>query len=122
MLWHGCLPALGYPGGRSPWAETAQDIATNRLEGDVLREWVPAQVMESRVPQFPNVWTDGSLVSDDLAGIAAALNVSGLVGFVVGGRIWTCYPVMLSLVLNGVLRALLCLGLCRLFRGLRCDG
>ena len=72
-------------------------------------------------------WTDGSLVSDDLAGIAAAgavylLNVSGLVGFVVGGRIWTCYGVMLSLVLKGVLRTLLCLGLCRLFSGLRCGG
>ena len=77
LLWHGWLPALAYPGGRSPWAETAKDIVTNRLEGDVLREWVPAQGMEggltaSRVLQYPNVWTDGSLVSDDLAGIAAA--------------------------------------------------
>ena len=87
LLWHGWLPALAYPGGRSPWAETAEDVVTNRLEGDVLREWVRAQGMEggltaSRVPQFPKVWTDGSLVSDDLAGIAAAgavylLNVSG---------------------------------------------
>ena len=96
-----------------PWAETAEDIATSRLEGDVLRERVPAQGMDGRltvsgVPQCPNVWTDGSLVSDDL------------VGFVVGGGIWTCYPMILSLVLNGVLRTLLCLGLCRLFNGLRC--
>ena len=43
-----------------PWAETAEDIVTNRLEGAVLRGWVPAQVMDSgltasRVPQVPNV-------------------------------------------------------------------
>ena len=48
LLWHGRLPALAYPGGRSPWATA------------------------SRVPQYLNVWTDGSLVSDHLAGIAAA--------------------------------------------------
>ena len=60
LLWHGWLPALAYPGGRSSSAETAEDIAVNRLEGDVLREWVPAQGMEggltaSRVPRYPSL-------------------------------------------------------------------
>ena len=43
-----------------PWAETPEDIVTNRLEGDVLRGWVPAQGMEggltaSRVPRYPSL-------------------------------------------------------------------
>ena len=41
------LPALTYPGDRSPWADTAEDIAVDKFNkraygaysGDVLREW-----------------------------------------------------------------------------------
>ena len=84
LHWHGWLPALAYPGGRSPWAETAQDIVIRRLEraygaysADVLREWDPSQhsgkgLSALRAPQYPNVWTDGSLVADELAGTASA--------------------------------------------------
>ena len=93
LLWHGLLQALACPGGRSSWADTNEDIARNKLEtaygacsGDVLREWVPAQGVEvdliaSRVPHFPNVWSDGSFVSDDLTCIASVAlvfaNISG---------------------------------------------
>ena len=51
LLWHGWLPALAYPGGRSSWPETAEDIAICRLEraygahsADVLWEWDPSQL------------------------------------------------------------------------------
>ena len=71
--------------------------------GDVLRERVPAQGTEggltaSRVPQHPDVWTDGSLVSDPSCwycccwGLRICSMFLGLVGFVVGEGIWTCYP------------------------------
>ena len=84
LLWHGWLPALAYPGGRSPWAETAEDIAIRRLErayvaysADVLRAWDPSQHFRKglpalRAPKYPNVWTDGSLVVGELAGTASA--------------------------------------------------
>ena len=77
LLWHGWLLALAYPGGRSFWAGTLERTC-GAYSGDVLREWVPEQVMEggltaSHLLQYPNVWTDGGLVSDDLAGIAAAV-------------------------------------------------
>ena len=95
LLWHGWLPALDLLGN---WAETAEDLTRNKLEGvygaysgDVLLEWVLSRRAEeefiaSHVPQFPNVWTDGSLVADELTGIASAgagvvAHVSGSCGF-----------------------------------------
>ena len=84
LLWHGWLPALSYPGGRSSWAETAEDIGLNKLESaygacsaDVLREWnlsrrARQELTALRAPRFPNFWTDGSLVADELTGVASA--------------------------------------------------
>ena len=84
LLWHGWLPALAHPGGRSPWAETAEDIAIRRLDcaygaysADVLREWDLSQhsregLFGMRAPRYPNVRTDGSFVADELAGTASA--------------------------------------------------
>ena len=78
------LPALAYPGGRLPWAETAEDIAIHKLESaydahsaEVLREWDLSQrsreeLSASRAPRYQNVWTVGSLVADEVVGTASA--------------------------------------------------
>ena len=81
LLWHGWLPALAYPGGRFPWAETAEAIASHKLESaygahsaEVLREWNLSQrsLSASRASLYPNVWTDGSLVADEVVGTSSA--------------------------------------------------
>ena len=68
----------------SPWAVTAEVIATRGLEcaygaysTDVLREWDLSQPSREglsglRAPRYPNVWTNGSLLADELAGAASA--------------------------------------------------
>ena len=101
---------------RIVWRELMVLTAVMCCENGFVAQGMDGGLTASRAPQCPNVCTDGSLVSDHLAGIAAAgagvfAHVSGLVGFVVGGRIWTCYSVMLSLELSGVACTLLCLGL-----------
>ena len=78
-----------------PWAETAEDIAVNRLEGDVLREWVPAQGMEGGLTAsvYLNslkfglmvVWSLTILLVLLLLGLCICSMFLGLVGFVVGG-------------------------------------
>ena len=82
LNWHGWLPALASPGGESPWA-SEQDIAENKLHfsgeaysDDILHDWsVDRHFLDtlenSVLADDPDVWTDGSLVSDDLTGIAS---------------------------------------------------
>ena len=69
LLWHGWLPALAYAAVRSPWAETAEDISHNRCEA---AHGTYSGGAASCLRQFPNIWTDGSLISDELTGIASA--------------------------------------------------
>ena len=68
------------------------------------------------------VWSLTILLLLVLLGWCICSMFLGLVGFVVGGGMWTCCPMMMSLLLNGVLRTLLCLLLCKLFSELRCGG
>ena len=80
-FWHGWLPALACTGGASPWAASVDDVACARWERllgsyseEVCREWVPSDhfvgdVASSDVSDHPDVWTDGSSVLDELAGI-----------------------------------------------------
>ena len=73
LVWHGWLLALATPGGDSPWAVSVQDVAYNMLycayeaySDNILHDWKVDQHFLD-----PDVWTDGSLVTDDLTGIAA---------------------------------------------------
>ena len=77
-LWHGWLPLLSGAGGGSPWATGADDAAVCMLESalgsyssDVLQDWdVPQSVdwdsAADRTPPSPDVWTDGSLVREEV--------------------------------------------------------
>ena len=83
LLWHGWRPALACPGGVSPCADSAENIASNRKERahgayseSIVREWNVDQrfldgLLDSAVADDPHTWTDGSLVLDDATGIAS---------------------------------------------------
>ena len=82
LVWHGWLPALASAGGDSPWADSVQDILYNKLHcaygaytDNILYDWNVDQhfldTLESSVLADPDVWKDGSLVTDDLTGIAS---------------------------------------------------
>ena len=82
LLWHGWLPLLSGAGGGSPWATGADNAAVCMLESalgsyssDILQDWnVPQSVdwdsAADRMPPSPDVWTDGSLVRDEVSGSA----------------------------------------------------
>ena len=84
FLWHGWLPLLSGANGGSPWAENPAEGAGNLLECTLgsytlglLSEWqVPvgfdAKGAAGRVPDEPDVWTDGSLVQDKVSGACSS--------------------------------------------------
>ena len=79
LLWHGWLPLLSGVNGESPWAITADEAAVNMFActARVLGDWeAPAGVdwdaAADRTPVNPDVWTDGSLVRDEISGAAFA--------------------------------------------------
>ena len=83
LLWHGWLPVLSGTGGGSPWAVGADaavyvlESALGSCSSDILQGWdVPQSVdwdsAAGRVPPSPDVWTDGSLVRDEVSGSAFA--------------------------------------------------
>ena len=84
LLWHGWLPFLSGVDGDSPWAVTAGEAAVNMLEcslgsysAQVFCDWeasagVDWDVAASRLPANPDVWTDGSLILDEISGAASA--------------------------------------------------
>ena len=84
LLWHGWLLLLSGVNGGSPWAATAEDAAVNMLESAfgtytayVLQGWdvphgVDGDSAADRMPANPDVWTDGSLVRDEVSGAAFA--------------------------------------------------
>ena len=83
LLWHGWLPALACPSGGSPWADSAGDVGLHRLEcalgaysEDVCWELVVndrflVDFAISRISEYPDFWTDGSYVGEDLSGFGA---------------------------------------------------
>ena len=80
LLWHGWLPLLSGVNGESPWAAAADEAAVNMLEcslgactARLLGDWeAPAGVgwdaAADMMPANPDVWTDGSLVRDEVSG------------------------------------------------------
>ena len=100
LLWHGWLPALSGDDDGDPWAVDAADVASKRLEvalGSYVGEGQEAggefSPAEGEVPLAgaPDVWSDGSLVSDWVSGIGVAgcgvyAHASGAAWF---GRRWS---------------------------------
>ena len=84
LLWHGWLPMLSGSNGDSPWAGTAAESAHYLVEaalGDdssaMISAWNPPDgydqvAVSCLVPDHPNVWTDGSLVLDKVAGVSSS--------------------------------------------------
>ena len=78
LLWHGWLPLLSRTGGGSPWADSADDAAVYMLESsDIIQGWDLPQGVDwdsaaTRMPPSPDVWTDGSLIRDEVSGSACA--------------------------------------------------
>ena len=84
LLWHGWLPMLSGCNGDSPWAGTASESAHYLVEASLggyssslVSSWYPPDGYDSAtvsciVPDSPNVWTDGSLILDKVAGISSS--------------------------------------------------
>ena len=84
LLWYGWLPMLSVVHGASLWAPDAPESAgylveavLGRYSSDLLDGWGPFDghdVVEvaSSLPHHPNVWTDGSLVLDQVTGVSAS--------------------------------------------------
>ena len=70
--------------GASPWAVDASESATylvevalGRYSSGLVAEWSPSDEFDhdraaSSLPDHPDVWTDGSLVLDKVAGISSS--------------------------------------------------
>ena len=81
LLWHGWLPALSGSTFGNPWAEDATRIAKNQLE-TALGSYVDAHrhpfddfrlgERDFDVGNGPFVWSDGSLVVDEVSGVGVA--------------------------------------------------
>ena len=84
LLWHGWLPLLSGTGDGPPWADSADDAAVYMLgsalgshSSDTIQGWdIPQSVdwdsAATRTPPSPDVWTDGSLIRDEVSGSACA--------------------------------------------------
>ena len=84
LLWHGWLPMLSAVNDASPWAADASESAFYLVEtalghysSRLVAEWslpdgFDADEVSARVPDSPEVWSDGSLVLDSVTGVSAA--------------------------------------------------
>ena len=84
LLWHGWLPVLSGVNGASPWAADASESAFYLVEtalgqysSGLVSEWslpdgFDADEVSARMPHFPKVWSDGSMVLDSVTGVSAA--------------------------------------------------
>ena len=84
LLWHGWLPTLSGVHGVSPWAVRAADSADYIVESalgryfsGLLVGWGPpvgfdAVEAASLLPASPTIWTDGSLVLDQVTGVSSS--------------------------------------------------
>ena len=83
MLWHGWLPGLSGLSAQ-PWARDIHEVARYRLDcalgpydSEPSRGWVldnhfDATEVADCMPDDPNMWSDGSCVTDDLADVSVA--------------------------------------------------
>ena len=84
LLWHGWLPLLSGVNGDSHWAEAAAQGAGHLLgsalgcySSRLLFEWsllggFDAADIVLQSCEHPNVWTDGSLVLDEVSGVSSS--------------------------------------------------
>ena len=84
LLWHGWLPMLSGVNGVFPWAASAADSASYRVEAalgfyssGMVSEWSPPDEYDpveaaSLVSDHTNVWSDGSLVLDQVTGVSSS--------------------------------------------------
>ena len=84
LLWHGWLPMLCGVNGASPWAADASDsalylveVALGRYSSGLVAQWsLPhgfvADEIAARMPDAPEIWSDGSLVWNSVTGVSAA--------------------------------------------------
>ena len=83
LLWHGWLPVLSGVNGPSPWAVDASEsaaymveVALGRYSSGLIADWVLCDEFDhdcaSPLPDYPDVWTDGSLVLDHLTGVSSS--------------------------------------------------
>ena len=82
LLGHGWLPMLSGSNGVSPLAGSAFDSANYLVEAALggyssrlVTDWHPPDEYDPVtciVPDYPNVWTDGSLILDKVAGISSS--------------------------------------------------
>ena len=144
LLRHGWVPMLSGVPGASPWAASAAESASHLVEAalgryssDLLAGWGESDECDeveaaSLMPDDPNVWTDGSLVP--MSGLMVALSrikslsllqVLGflltklrIAGVVVGGVMLIVFALGVRFRLAGSSAPFL--GLCSLFRELKC--
>ena len=84
LLWHGWLPTLSGVIGGSPWAVDATEsaaylveVALGRYSSSWVTEWdlsgdFDHDVAAASLTEHPDVWTDGSLVLDQVTGISSS--------------------------------------------------
>ena len=84
LLWHGWLPMLSGVNGASPWAADSSESAFYLVENalgqyssQLVSEWslpdgFDADEVSLRLPDSPDIWSDGSLVLDSVTGVSAA--------------------------------------------------
>ena len=84
LLRHGWLPTLSGVNGASPWAVDATEsaacqveVALGRYSSDLIADWeLPGDFdhvdAAASLTDHPDVWTDGSLVLDQVTGISSS--------------------------------------------------
>ena len=84
LLWHGWLPMLSGVNGALPWAVDASEgagclseVALGQYCSRLVAEWSPSGEFDavhaaSSLLDHPNVWTDGSLVLDQVTGVSSS--------------------------------------------------
>ena len=84
LLWHGWLPMLSGVNGASPWAVDATEsasylveVALGRYSSHLITDWeLPVDFdhddAASSLTDHPDVWTDGSLVLDQVTGVSSS--------------------------------------------------
>ena len=136
MLWHGWSPALCACQGLGLWATRAGDVAQYQLEFalgacslDNLVQWDVPEGIETEplalaLLQHPDVWSDVSKVTHEVAHIDSAagfwpgyLLMRGFAGS--GGGAWNLLPRRWVLLLTGVGCSVLSVVLCSLSSMLR---
>ena len=84
LLWHGWLPMLSGVNGASPWAIDATEsaaylveVALGRYSSDLITDWELSGDFDhddaaASLTDHPDVWTDGSLILDQVTGVSSS--------------------------------------------------